>query len=86
MPLTYWRTTSRYEVDAILGNAKVAIEIKSSYEVKSHHIKGLKAFSEEFPDARLIVVSFDKNPRKMNDVEIYPATQFLSMLWNGEIC
>lgn len=86
MPLTYWRTTSGYEVDAILGNAKVAIEIKSSHEVKSHHIKGLKAFSEEFPDARLIVVSFDKYSRKMNDVEIHPATQFLSMLWNGEIC
>ncbi len=82
--LAYWRTTSGYEVDAVIGNAEVAVEIKSSDEVQSHHTKGLKAFSEEFPDARLIMVSFDKYPRKMNNVEIYPALQFLEMLWGGE--
>lgn len=84
LSLSYWRTTSGYEVDAIIGNAEAAIEIKSSHEVQSHHTKGLKAFSEEFPNTRLIVVSLDKYPRRMNNVEIYPAIQFLSMLWNGE--
>lgn len=82
--LSYWRTTSGYEVDAVIGNAVVAIEIKSAVEVQSHHTKGLKAFSEEFPEARLIMVSLDKYPRRMNNVEIYPATQFLSMLWTGD--
>jgi predicted AAA+ superfamily ATPase len=82
--LSYWRTTSGYEVDAIIGDATLAIEIKSSSEVQSHHTKGLKAFSEEFPEARLIIVSLDKYPRRMNKVEIYPATQFLMMLWNGD--
>ncbi len=82
--LSYWRTTSGYEVDAIIGNADTAIEIKSSNEVQSHHTKGLKAFSEEFPDARLILVSLDKYPRQVNNVEIYPASQFLSKMWNGD--
>lgn len=82
--LSYWRTTSGYEVDAIIGNAEAAIEIKSSGEVQSYHTKGLKAFAEEFPDARLLVVSLDKYPRRVNNVEIYPALQFLSMLWNGD--
>ncbi|MCE5204944.1 MAG: AAA family ATPase [Porphyromonadaceae bacterium] len=82
--LSYWRTTSGYEVDAIIGNADTAIEIKSSNEVQSHHTKGLKAFSEEFPDARLILVSLDKYPRQLNNVEIYPATQFLSKMWKGD--
>lgn len=82
--LSYWRTTSGYEVDAIIGNADTAIEIKSSNEVQSHHTKGLKAFSEEFPDARLIIVSLDKYPRQVNNVEIYPATQFLSKMWKGD--
>jgi len=82
--LSYWRTVSGYEVDAIIGNARLAIEIKSSTEVQSHHTKGLKAFSEEYPEARLIIVSMDKYPRRMNNVEIYPATEFLSMLWNGD--
>jgi predicted AAA+ superfamily ATPase len=82
--LSYWRTTSGYEVDAVIGNADFAIEVKSSTEVQSHHTKGLKAFSEEFPDARLIIVSLDKYPRRTNNVEIYPTTQFLSKMWNGD--
>lgn len=81
--LSYWRTSSGYEVDAIIGNAEVAIEIKSTDEVQSHHTKGLKAFSDEFPHCRLIIVSLDKNARRMNNVEVYPALQFLSMLWSG---
>lgn len=82
--LSYWRTTSGYEVDAIIGNANVAIEIKSSEEVQSHHTKGLKAFSDEFPRARLIMVSMDKYPRKMNTIEIYPILDFLFKLWKGD--
>lgn len=82
--LSYWRTSSGYEVDAIIGNAEVAIEIKSSDEVQSHHTKGLKAFSEEFPECRLIIVSLDKYPRQMNNVEVYPASDFLTKLWGGE--
>ena len=83
--LSYWRTTSGYEVDAVIGPARVAIEIKSSEEVQSRHLKGLRAFSEEFPDARLIVVSLDKRSRMANGVEIYPATEFLTMLWGGKL-
>ena len=81
--IAYWRTTSGYEVDIIIGNAEIAIEIKSSEEVQSHHTKGLRAFSEEFPQARLIIVSMDKYPRRMNGIDIYPASDFLSMLWSG---
>lgn len=83
--LSYWRTTTGYEVDAVIGSAQVAIEIKSSEEVQSHHLKGLRAFSEEFPDARLIVVSRDKQPRLVNGIEIYPAPLFLTMLWDRKL-
>lgn len=83
--LSYWHTYNDYEVDAVLGNAEVAIEIKSSVEVQSRHLRGLKAFKEEFPEARLIVVSLDERPRLFNDVEILPATHFLSELWREKI-
>jgi len=83
--LTYWRTSGGYEVDCIIGNGRIAIEFKSCDEVKSRHIKGLKAFKEEYPNVRLIVVSMDKYKRIMNDVEIFPATDFLSELWKGKI-
>ena len=84
--LSYWRTASGYEVDAIIGDGRVAIEFKSSEEVQSKHTKGLKAFSEEYADARLIVVSMDVNPRMLNGVEIVPAMDFFQLLWEGKIC
>ena len=83
--LYYWRTTRGYEVDMILGEGEVAIEIKSSREIVSRHTKGLKAFKEDFPEARLIIVSLEDQPRLVNEVEVYPAMQFLKMLWNGEV-
>jgi predicted AAA+ superfamily ATPase len=83
--LSYWRTSSGYEVDVVIGKAKVAIEIKSSKEVQSNHTKGLKAFIEEFPETRSIIVSLDKNYRLMNGLEIIPAELFLKKLWSGEI-
>ncbi len=83
--ISYWRTSSGYEVDAIIGNGRIAIEIKSTDEVKSRHLKGLKAFKEDFPQARTIVVSLDKYSRVMNEVEIIPVEQFLKTLWNAEI-
>lgn len=83
--LTYWRTASGYEVDAILGDAKIAIEIKSAREIHSHHTKGLKAFTEEHPDARKIIVSNEPSKRIMGTIEIFPAKEFLFDLWNGKI-
>lgn len=83
--LTYWRTSSRYEVDAIIGFGRIAIEIKSTSEVNSKHFKGLKAFLEDFPQARAIIVSMDKSKRMMNGVEVIPVINFLKSLWNGEI-
>ncbi len=83
--LSYWHTYTGYEVDAVLDDAKVAIEFKSTSEVKSKHLRGLKAFKEEHPDARLIIVSLDPQPRIFNDVEVMPVTHFLGQLWQGKI-
>ena len=84
--LSYWRTANGYEVDAVIGEGRVAIEFKSVAEVQSKHSKGLKAFSEEYANARLIVVSMDVNPRILNGVEILPASDFLKLLWEDKIC
>ena len=72
-------------MDAIIGMGRLAVEIKATDEAKSRHMHGLKAFSEEFPEARLIIVSLDKYRRKMNGVDIIPATEFLHDLWQGHI-
>lgn len=83
--LSYWHTYSELEVDAILGDAIVAIEFKSCTEVQSRHLNGLKAFKEEHPNCRSIVVSMDERPRMLQGFEILPANDFLRMLWNDEI-
>jgi predicted AAA+ superfamily ATPase len=84
--LSFWHTLNNaYEVDAIIGDAEVAIEIKSSANVVSSHLKGLKAFKEEYPDCKLIVVSLEERPRLFNGVEVWPAKEFLSRLWNGKL-
>lgn len=83
--LSYWHTYTGYEVDAVLGDAQVAIEFKSCQEVKSKHLRGLKAFKEEHHAARLIIVSMDVLPRTFHDVEVMPANYFLQQLWQGKI-
>ena len=84
--LCYWRTLDiKYEVDAIIGDAEVAIEIKSSDNVASRDTKGLKAFGEEHPDAKLILLSMEGRPRMLNGVEVWPVAQFLPRLWDRKV-
>lgn len=83
--LSYWRTGSGVEIDAVLGDAQVGIEIKSSSEVKDSQLKGLKSFGQDYPNARLIVVSLDMYRRRSNNIEIIPVTEFFSDLWADKI-
>jgi len=83
--LSYWRTTSQYEVDLLIGK-KVAIEIKSTSSVTDRTLKGLKALKEEGIFTRYIVVSLDPERRVIDDTfEIFPVKQFLAELWRGGI-
>jgi len=83
--ISYWRTTSGYEVDCIIGQGRIGIEFKSTDEVKSRQTKGLKAFQEEYPKVRPIIVSMDKYRRDLNGIEVIPANEFLADLWKGGI-
>ena len=84
--LTYWHTLdNKYEVDAVIGQAEVGIEVKSSKNISSSDTKGLKAFSEEYPDAKLFMLSMEERPRKLNNIEVWPVEQFLKRLWGGKV-
>lgn len=83
--LSYWRTYSGTEVDAVIGDARVAIEIKSAEEVQSRHLKGLKSFAEDYPQARLFLVSLDPMRQKIGNTECLCAQDFFRLLWNGGI-
>lgn len=79
--LSYWRTYTGMEVDAVIGDARVAIEIKSVEEVLPRHLKGLKAFAEEYPGCRSIIVSLDPINRRIGNIECICLFDFLKQMW-----
>ena len=84
-PIAFWRTASGAEVDLILGDAEVAIEIKSTTNAGSR-TKGLHLFLEEFRCNKGLIVSKDPSPRKLNaDITILPWQHFCDRLWQGDI-
>ena len=83
--LSYWRTKNGIEIDAVLGDATVGIEIKSTTEVKDNQLKGLRSFGGDYPHARLIAVSNDPYRRRKDNIEVIPVREFLSDLWAGRI-
>ncbi|MFH0920293.1 MAG: DUF4143 domain-containing protein [Fibrobacterota bacterium] len=80
-PLSYWRTTSGFEVDFIVGDAEIAVEVKAAREVNTNHLKGLRAFRDEQKSGRTVLVSLVETPRKTDDgIEILPWRHFLDSL------
>lgn len=83
--LTYWHTYENLEVDAVIGDARVAIEIKSKEHIDHDDKKGVTEFAKEHPDTRQIIVSRDRISRRSGDVDLYYVTDFFKALWVGEI-
>lgn len=83
--LTYWHTYENIEVDAIIGDARVAIEIKSTDHVDHGDKKGIMEFAKEHPNAKQILVSRDRISRRSGNVDLYYVTDFFKALWAGEI-
>ena len=84
-PISYWRTASQIEVDFILGDNEVAVEVKSTTNVSSRHLSGLKSFAEEYKTKQLILVCNEPMARLVDNIHILPWKVFLQKLWAGEI-
>lgn len=69
--LTYWHTYENLEVDAVIGDARVAIEIKSKEHIDHDDKKGVTEFAKEHPDTRQIIVSRDRISRRSGDVDLF---------------
>lgn len=84
LSIQYWRSTSLFEVDFVLGQ-KLALEVKGTDLVSDKHLKGLRAFKEEGLVERYGVVSLDSHERITDDgIHIWPWQVFLTKLWAGE--
>lgn len=73
--LSYLRTKDDVEVDLLIqrpGKPVVLIEVKSTDVVDNRHIRSLKHFSRDFPDADLFCISRDPRERLLENVRILP--------------
>ena len=84
LDIRYWRTSSGFEVDFILGEMDLAIEVKASRRIHSGHTRGLKALQEEHSPNRIVIVSLEEQPRRIGpSIEVFPWQNFLDTLWSG---
>ncbi len=85
LPLQYWRSSSHFEVDFIIGN-KLAVEVKGTDFVTEKHLKGIRALKEEGLIQTYAVVSLDFHERLTSDgIHIWPWKIFLQKLWKREL-
>lgn len=81
-PISYWRTASGLEIDFVLGDNDIAIDVKSSENPTSDHLKGLRAFAEEHHPKRSVLICRAPRARRTSDgIEILPWQEFLKSLW-----
>ena len=86
LDIRYWRTITGFEVDFILCDMNVAIEVKGSQKIHSGHARGLKALLEEHLVERAIIVSLEKESKRLESrLEVLPWQLFLEALWSGEL-
>ena len=81
--VSYWRSTSGYEVDFILGD-HTAIEVKAKENVSPNDLRSLRAIAEENKLKRCLCVSLEPRTRRAGGITILPYRDFLNQLWAGE--
>lgn len=81
-PLGYWRSTSGFKVDFIVGD-HTAIEVKAKENVSSQDLRSLRALAEEKKLKRYLCVSLEPRPRSLDGITILPYKEFLNRLWRG---
>ncbi len=85
LELNYWRSTSQFEVDLLIGE-KVAIEVKSTNNPSSKHFKGLKALKEEnIIEEFYLIYTGDRIRKTEDNITVLPYQIFLKRLWRGNI-
>jgi len=82
-PLSFWRSTSGFEVDFIIGD-HTAVEVKAKNSVSGRDLKSLRAFGEEIKLKRALCVCLEPTPRTVEGIAILPYHEFLQALWDDE--
>lgn len=88
-PLHYWRSHGGNEVDIFLETSKgfLAIELKSTSVWERKYSKGLYRLREETGKGKVkcLGVFLGERQVQVDGINIYPAMQFLKLLWGDEV-
>ena len=78
----FWRTKSKNEVDFVLYGPQglVAIEVKRTTQVRNADTSGLKAFKQDYPQARLLLLYNGEESLQVGDVRYVPCESWLRNL------
>ena len=82
-PLSYWRSTSGFEVDFILGD-HTAVEVKAKENLSARDLRSLRAVAEERKLKRYLSVSLEPRRRTLEGLTLLPLREFLEALWSRE--
>lgn len=82
-PLSFWRSTTGFEVDFIIGD-HTAVEVKAKSNISQQDLKSLRALAEEKRLKRYVCVCLEPRARRVEGVLVVPFKEFLEALWNGE--
>ena len=82
-PLSFWRSTSGFEVDFIIGD-HTAVAVKAKTNVAGKDLRSLRALAEEDTMKRSICVCLESRRRAADGIDVLPYADFLAELWSGK--
>lgn len=77
--LSYWRTRAGTEVDFVAygPGCFVAIEVKSTRNVRPEDLRGLRSFHDEYPEAHRVLLHRGTERSVRDGVRVLPCDEFL---------
>jgi len=86
MKLHYWRTKSGVEVDFVVygEDTLAALEVKNARQVHRSDVRALRAFVEDYPQARTCLLYRGRERLMLDNVLCIPCDEFLQSLRPGE--
>ncbi len=80
--LYYWRTQAGTEVDCVIygKDGLWAFEVKNSPKVRPQDLRALRSFSEDYPQAKTVLIYRGSKKLKVNKVLCLPCEEFLKQL------
>ncbi|MBI5882869.1 MAG: ATP-binding protein [Elusimicrobia bacterium] len=84
--LAFWRTRSGVEVDFIIYGPQGfwAVEVKNADRVRDEELRGLRAFRDDYPEAKALFLYRGQERLKRNGILCLPCEEFLRGLVPGK--